>query len=109
MRTRLAAVPLLMACSGASPPTHIGECTRLSSASAVETCRYEMLQPTVAQPRMDADALDAGLREVDDDISRDLVLLRLAIAAPKHAGALCQRVRTQGAAEKWRTVLRAIF
>ena len=105
MRTRLAAVPLLMACAGAAAPTYIGECTRLTTASAVETCRYDMLRPTVAQARMDTEALDAGLKEVDDDISRDLVLLRLAIAAPKHAGALCLRVRTGGAAEKCTQVL----
>ena len=105
MLPRLATIPLLVACGGGAPPTHIGECTRLKTASAVETCRYEMLQPAVKQPRLDAETLDAGLKEVGDEVSRDLVLLRLAIAAPKHAGALCQRVRTDGAAEKCSQVL----
>jgi hypothetical protein len=64
-----------------------------------------MLQPSVAGPRLDDDALDVGLVEIDDVTSRDLVLLRLAIAAPRHAAALCGRVRTAGAEEKCQQVL----
>jgi len=98
-------VVLSASCTGGSPPAHIGECGRLSTPAEVETCRYEMLQPTVSGPRVDTEALDAGLKEIGDDTSRDLVLLRLAIAAPKHAGRLCDRVRTEGASEKCSQVL----
>ena len=83
----------------------MGECGRLREASAVETCRYEQLLPTVSGPRPDLTALDSGLQEIGDPTSRDLVLLRLAIAAPKLAGQLCTRVQTDGAAEKCRQVL----
>jgi len=101
---RLLLLVVLSAC-GEPTPTTIGECGRLSDPAAVETCRYEMLLPTVSAGRLDTEALDAGLAEVGDDTSRDLVLLRLAIAAPKQAQALCQRVRTDGAKEKCRQVL----
>lgn len=94
-----------VAACGGPPPESVGECPRLQEPTAIESCRYEHLLPTVQQQRLDADALDRGLAEVDDDTSRDLVLLRLAIAAPKHAGALCGRVRTEGAREKCQQVL----
>ncbi|HCH64590.1 MAG: hypothetical protein CL927_05205 [Deltaproteobacteria bacterium] len=95
---------LAMAC-GAGAPTTIGECAGIRVAAERETCRYEMLQPAVADSRVDDQVLDAGLAEIKDVTSRDLVLLRLAITAPKHAAALCGRVRTAGADEKCRQVL----
>ena len=105
VRRLICTAGLLVGCSGGPAPTHIGECGRLSTPHEVESCRYDMLQPVVSGPRLDADALDDGLKEIADDTSRDLVLLRLAIAAPKHAGTLCKRVRTAGASEKCRQVL----
>lgn len=96
---------LMLGACGQPAPASVGECGRLSDPASRETCRYEMLLPTVSGARLDSDTLDAGLVEIDDDTSRDLVLLRLAIAAPKHAAALCTRVRTDGAAEKCRQVL----
>ena len=95
---------LAVACGTHSPAT-IGECAGIPSAADRETCRYELLQPAVAAARVDEDTLDAGLAEIGDVTSRDLVLLRLAIAAPKHAATLCGRVRTAGAEEKCRQVL----
>ncbi len=103
--SRPAWLALLGLACGKPTPTSIGDCGGLSAAADVETCRYEMLLPTVSGPRLDETTLDDGLLEVGDATSRDLVLLRLAIAAPKHAGALCRRVETAGAEEKCRQVL----
>lgn len=93
-----------LACGNGTPGT-IGECAALSSATERETCRYTFLKPTVAGSRIDEDTLDQGLVEISDATSRDLVLLRLAIAAPRHAAALCRRVHTAGAEEKCQQVL----
>ena len=104
MTRLLLAAALAVAC-GTEPPRTIGACGALRPAAERETCRYELLQPTVSGPRIDDGALDAGLVEIADETSRDLVLLRLAIAAPRHAAALCGRVRTAGAQEKCQQVL----
>lgn len=103
--SRAAALLLVALGCGTAPPQSIGECARLTDIAERETCRYTFLLPTVADGRLDAETLDAGLLEIGDDTSRDLVLLRLAIAAPKEASALCERVRTTGAQEKCRQVL----
>ena len=102
---RVALVALVALACGASTPSTIGECSALSSATERETCRYTMLKPTVAGSRIDGDTLDQGLVEISDETSRDLVLLRLAIAAPRHAAELCRRVHTAGAEEKCQQVL----
>ena len=53
----------------------------------------------------DTKALDAALADIAEPESRDLLLLRLAIAEPQKAGRLCERVTTPGADEKCRQVL----
>lgn len=91
---------------GTTAPDTLGGCAALSDAAAQETCRFELLEPLVKQPgRLDEASLDDGLKEIGAPASRDLVLLRLAISAPRHAGALCARVTTSGAQEKCTQVL----
>ena len=104
-RPHLALAGLIALACGHGTPGTIGECATLASATERETCRYTLLKPTVADTRIDEDTLDQGLVEISDETSRDLVLLRLAIAAPRHAAALCRRVHTAGAEEKCQQVL----
>ena len=90
---------LLLGCQ--PEPQSLAECPRLGNAGEVEDCRFEMVQPLVG----DEDALDSALGIIDDPGSRDLLLLRLAIADPQRAGRLCRRVETAGARERCRQVL----
>ncbi len=90
---------LLLACE-AEPDTVTG-CARLGSQAAVEDCRFRLVEPLVG----DDAALDAALADIPEPASRDLLLLRLAIADPPRAGRLCRRVETEGAETRCRQVL----
>ena len=86
---------------GDPEPTQLSDCARLSEPAAQEACRYRFIAPLLDDP----DALDAALATIDDPGSRDLVLLRLAIADPRRAAGLCRRVTTEGAQARCRQVL----
>lgn len=88
------------ACSEPDPET-LADCAQLSEIAAREECRYTFVAPLVG----DTKALDAALAEIPEAESRDLLLLRLAIAEPRKASKLCERVTTPGAGERCRQVL----
>lgn len=90
---------LLIACDAA--PDTVAECPRLGSQPAVEDCRFRLVEPLVG----DDAALDAALADIPEPASRDLLLLRLAIADPPRAGRLCRRVETEGAETRCKQVL----
>ena len=94
------ALALLLALGCAEPDTVAG-CAGLRDATAREECRYRLVAPLTG----DAAALDAALDAIEDPASRDLLLLRLAIAEPARASRQCARVTTDGAAEKCTQVL----
>ena len=96
---RVMLLTLLLACQ--PEPTNVAECAQLGDAAAREECRYGFVAPLVG----DTKALDAALADIAEPESRDLLLLRLAIAEPQKAGRLCERVTTPGADEKCRQVL----
>ena len=101
---RLRAVrPLLLlalAC-GTPEPAALADCAALSDPAEREACHFRFIAPLVG----DDAALDAALASLDDPGSRDLVLLRLAIANPKEAAGLCRKVTTEGAKARCRQVL----
>jgi hypothetical protein len=83
------------------PPETLSGCDALSSPTAVEDCRYRLIEPALS----DAAALHKALREVSDDTSRDLLLLRLAVNHPDQASLLCRQVTTPPAQQKCKQVL----
>jgi hypothetical protein len=93
------ALLLLLACE--AEPVTVAECARLGSRAEIEDCRFRLVAPLVG----DDQALDAALADIPDPASRDLLLLRLAIADPPRAGRLCKRVETDGAETRCRQVL----
>lgn len=97
MSLRAAAPLLLLACA----PARFEECPQLRDATAVEECRFAFASPLVADPP----ALSAALATVPEAQSRDLLLLRLAIAHPTRAPALCAQVETPSAREKCQQVI----
>ena len=48
---------------------------------------------------------DNQLKTIDDSVSRDLLLLQLAVQQPRHSTELCKRVQTSGAKEKCKQVI----
>lgn len=96
---RLLALMLALGCT--PQPTTVAECAQLSDATEREQCRYDFVAPLVGDP----EALDQALAQIEDPQSRDLLLLRLAIAHPQTARHLCERVSTSGAQEKCQQVL----
>ena len=93
---------LALACGG--QPQTLADCARLGDPSEAEECRYTLVSPLVG----DKKALAAALSEVEATAgaqSHDLLVLRLAIAEPSRAGALCAEAKTEGAQEKCRQVL----
>ena len=86
---------------GEPEPSNLGECVQLSTVAAREECRYGFVLPLVE----DSKALDAALAQIPEVESRDLLLLRLAIAEPRKAARYCKRVTTPGAEERCRQVL----
>jgi len=100
-RLRALMVAAALAACGAPEPTQLADCAGLPDAAAQEACRYRFIEPLLDDPS----ALDAALATIDDPGSRDLVLLRLAIADPRRAAGLCRRVTTEGAQARCRQVL----
>lgn len=90
----------LAACSEPEPEA-LADCAALSDVGEREECRYGFVAPLVG----DTKALDAALAQIPEVESRDLLLLRLAIAEPRKAKKLCERVTTPGAEERCRQVL----
>lgn len=90
---------LLWACAG--QPSTVAECAGLDDATAREECRFTLARALLDQP----EALDAAIASVEEVESRDLLLLRLAVAEPTRASHLCERVQTAPAQEKCRQVL----
>ncbi|MCB9776992.1 MAG: hypothetical protein H6742_00335 [Alphaproteobacteria bacterium] len=91
---------LLGLLAGCSPePTAFDDCGRLSG-TAREDCRLRFGQALLDDPA----ALEQALATLDPG-SRDLLLLRLAVAEPARAGQLCRQVATATAAEKCNQVL----
>ena len=90
---------LLVACH--APPSSLPECTTLSAQSEQEECRFRLIQP-IAE---DDTALTEALKQVPEGVSRDLLLLRLAIENPPRAARLCRRVSTEGAKTRCQQVL----
>ena len=84
-----------------SAPASLADCVQVSDPAAREECHYTFILPLLDDPP----SLDAALASLDDPASRDLLLLRLAIADPKRAAALCKRVASEGAKERCRQVL----
>ena len=100
---------LLLACA---QPKTVSECARLSDETKREECRFDLLEPLLPAPgapptdrKAFQSTLDAALTSIDDPRSRDLLLLRLAIASPASAGYLCTKVQTDGARERCQQVL----
>jgi len=94
--------PLLLVLAGcAQAPTRFEECAALSDVTAREDCRLDFARQLLDDPG----ALQAAIDSVEPADSRDLLLLRLAVAEPARAGWLCTRVQGAGAQEKCRQVL----
>ena len=103
---------LLFALLGCSEPKTLADCAGVRDAAEREECRFQMVRPLLPDPndpKPDYKALkkglDAALAAIDDPRSRDLLLLRLAIASPSTAGFLCNKVETDGARQKCQQVL----
>lgn len=94
----LALVFALIGCR--QEPASISDCAALPPAER-EACHYGFIAPLVGDPA----ALDAALDTIEDPASRDLLLLRLAIADPPQAAGLCKRVVTEGAKARCAQVL----
>lgn len=94
------ALLLGLACGGGAPTTMAG-CAALSDVQAREECRFGLARGLLDQP----EALQAALAQVAEVESRDLLLLRLAVAEPTRASSLCGLVTTEGASEKCRQVV----
>ncbi len=92
---------LVLAAGCSTPPASLEDCASVSDPAQREACHYERVLPLLDDPP----SLDAALARVNDSASRDLLLLRLAIADPKRAAALCTRVASTGAKERCRQVL----
>jgi len=91
---------LLFACDAPAPAT-LADCPTLSSPTAIEDCRYEHIEPHLSDPR----SLQADLALIDDETSRDLLLLRLAVNHPDKASLLCRLTVTPPAQQKCQQVL----
>ena len=114
MPDTLLALAVLALLSGCHKPATVAECAQLSDATAREDCRFDQVKPLLppadrlpsAADRKALDqALDQALAQIDSPASRDLLLLRLAIAAPAQAGSLCAKVSTDGARDKCQQVI----
>ena len=89
----------LMAC--ASAPRTFADCNAIADEHTREGCRFTMAQALLDQPQALAEAI-ASIEQID---SRDLLLLRLAVADPARSGQLCSQVTTAGAIEKCQQVV----
>ena len=92
---------LLLALACVPEPTTVAGCAALGTPAEVEDCRFAMVRPLIG----DSDALDDAIAGIPEAMSRDLLLLRLAIADPPRAGRLCRKVETEGAVARCQQVL----
>lgn len=92
---------LLWALGCASTPTTVADCADLADLQQREECRFTLASALLDQPRQ----LDQALASIDSVQSRDLLLLRLAVADPPRASRLCGQVKTAGAQQKCRQVV----
>lgn len=90
---------LVWAC--AAEPGSFADCAGLGDPTAREECRFTFAKALLDQPA----ELDAALASIDQVDSRDLLLLRLAVAEPTKASHLCRQVQTAPALEKCRQVI----
>jgi len=79
----------------------MADCEATGDPTAREDCRFTLAQGLLDQP----EALQAALAQVSEPDSRDLLLLRLAVAAPARSGPLCAQVQSAPARDKCRQVL----
>lgn len=96
----MSALLLVVLGCGEPEPTRFEECARLDPLPR-EDCRLGFARQLLDRP----DELQAALDSLPDDSSRDLLLLRLAVAEPTRASGLCGRTRSEPAREKCRQVL----
>lgn len=89
-----------MGCVTPTPET-IAECTQLNQPDAVEDCRYRLAEPHLSDPA----ALQEDLAQIDDPLSHDLLLQRLAVNHPNHAGLLCTKMQTDAGRQKCQQVI----
>ncbi len=97
---------------GCSEPETLADCAGIGDEAGREECRFQLLLPLLPDPnhpspdrKAFAAALDDALAQIEDPRSRDLLLLRLAIASPSTAGFLCTKVETEGARLRCQQVL----
>ncbi len=90
---------LLAGCT--TEPASFADCADVADLTAREDCRLQFARQLLDDPT----ALDAAIDSVPEADSRDLLLLRLAVAEPTRASRLCERVVGAGAVEKCRQVL----
>ncbi len=105
-------IALLLALLACSKPETVAECASLRAEADREECRFDLLVPLLPDPNHPAPdrkafqkALETALDDIEDPRSRDLLLLRLAIASPSTAGFLCTKVETEGARLRCQQVL----
>lgn len=90
MKAPLFALVVALACamnSGRAPG--IEGCEELSG-TAREDCRFAEVRKVSGDPT----ALEGALRTLEDPLSRDLLLVRLAFDAPTSSAKFCSRVTT---------------
>ncbi|NOY27061.1 MAG: hypothetical protein GXP62_14420 [Oligoflexia bacterium] len=91
----------LWALGCASAPSTVADCARIADLQQREECRFTLASALLDQPGQ----LDQALADIDSVESRDLLLLRLAVADPPRASRLCAQVTTTGARQKCRQVV----
>lgn len=89
---------VLLACG--SPPQTMADCASLDP-TAREDCRLSFARDLLDEP----EALRAAIAAIPEPESRDVLLLRLAVAEPARAGAFCADAASEAAREKCRQVL----
>lgn len=89
---------LVWACEG--PPLAMADCASLAPTER-EDCRLRFALALLDQP----EELRAAIAAIPEPDSRDLLLLRLAVAEPTRAGAFCADAASEPAREKCRQVL----
>ncbi len=94
----LAVLALAWACQG--PPRDMAGCASLGPTER-EDCRLRFALELIDRP----EELRAAIAAIPEPESRDLLLLRLAVAEPTRAGAFCADAASEAAREKCRQVL----
>jgi len=96
-----AAAFFLILTSCQSPPEDLADCAVLSSPTAREECRYEMVAPLADDPRV----FEAALEQIEAPYSRDLIRYRLAFQDPQKYSRLCKDVEEPSLHEKCRQII----